>query len=123
MHRSCHRSLNPLRGSLGLQHLMVQRGQIYNDRTPSSSCSNIEMILVSPEVTMNVPVDIHQDWPSMKQGANCPAANMLAVKRPVQNPVGRRMRNKNGWLFEQSLQRLKIFMNLFFRLHEHLAYK
>jgi len=36
------------------------------------------MILVSPEVTMNVPVDVNQDRPSVKQGAKCPAAKVFA---------------------------------------------
>ena len=56
------------------------------------------MILVSPEITMNVPVDVHQDRPSVKQGAQC--ANVFAAIAAVQNPVSRCMRNKNGRLFE-----------------------
>ena len=61
--------LNHTRNSLGLQNLVVQRRQIYNDCTPLSSSSNVEMILISPEVTMDVPMDVHQDRLPVKQSA------------------------------------------------------
>lgn len=78
------------------------------------SRGHVEMIRIAIEIAMNVPVDVRQGRPAVKQVGQGTAPNVFTAKREVQEPIDRCVGNENCRFVKQRLQRLKVPIDLAF---------
>lgn len=90
--------------SLTFEYLVVQRRQIDQESASPRGSSNVEVVAVTPESTVDVPVNMRQYRTAFKQRGQRWAAQVLAKRRLIQSAISWRMSHQHSLLVEKRHQ-------------------